>query len=92
MDITVHLQDGLAADLASGSPNLPQSQTIIAVAAEFGTALRPLHPGANDPELSKHFNVAADSAEAANTIAQRLLQCEGVEAAYVKPADSAPSP
>ena len=55
-----------------------------------GVPFVPLHPDASDPELACWFAVEVEGAEAAERVVRELRQVPGVEAAYVKPADTPP--
>jgi len=55
-----------------------------------GVPFVPLHPGASDPELAGWYAVEVEGAQAAERLVRELRQVPGVEAAYVKPADTPP--
>ena len=65
-----------------------QRDRVLARAAELHVSLEPLHPATDEPELDSYLmgRVEAD----ADTIAERLLHCDGVEAAYAKPPGAPP--
>jgi hypothetical protein len=65
------------------------ADVVMARAAELDVALGPLHPGAADAELASYLTGQVDDA-AADGVIQRLLRCDGVEGAYVKPAGAPP--
>lgn len=69
---------------------MPEVQMLTDMVAAFGAELRPLHPGSNDPTLTKYYTLDVVDAEAAEALLNRLWQFEAVEAAYVKPPDELP--
>lgn len=64
--------------------------TATSATTRLGVALRPLHPGATDPELAGQYfaDVPDDSAD---EVCSRLLEHPDVLAAYPKPAGGPPS-
>jgi hypothetical protein len=52
--------------------------------------LEPIHPGTEDPELTRYFTVEAPDQATAERVMARLRQSKAVEAAYVKPPDAMP--
>ncbi|MBA2515532.1 MAG: hypothetical protein H0V26_14590 [Solirubrobacterales bacterium] len=60
------------------------------VAARAGVALRPLHPGVDDPALATFYVADAPDADAAEALRRDLVDLPGVQAAYVKPPDAPP--
>ena len=58
---------------------------ILNVEREFGTIIKPLHPGTKDPHLITHFMVELTDKATADRMSSRLLQSKYIEAAYIKP-------
>jgi len=58
---------------------------ILNVEREFGTIIKPLHPGTKDPHLISHFMVELTNKATADRMSARLLQSKYIEAAYIKP-------
>lgn len=65
------------------------ADAVLTRAAELDVALGPLHPGTEDAELASYLTGHVDDAVADGVI-ERLLRCDGVEGAYVKPAGAPP--
>jgi hypothetical protein len=63
---------------------------VVEITTELGKILRPMHPGCADPTLASYFVIeVADEVDAEDVIA-RLLECDAVEGAYVKPPEDLP--
>jgi hypothetical protein len=77
-------QRALVADLPQAALDL---QRLI---RDAGARLEPLHPGADDPQLTSFFAVHATDPMQVETLMQRLRQHPAVLAAYIKPADELP--
>ncbi|MGW0807373.1 hypothetical protein [Nonomuraea sp. NPDC002799] len=56
----------------------------------IGGHLRPVHPGTSDPVLSTFFDIEIPGTVAPQRAISELLNCQGVTAAYAKPADESP--
>lgn len=56
----------------------------------LGINLRPMHPGVNDPVLSRYFYIETPDQTAAERVIAQLQQCKSVEAAYLKPPEGPP--
>lgn len=91
MYITVHTRKDVARDLTEARPRRPDTKHLLAVLADLGLHLRPLHSGVEDEELATHYFITVDDEQQAAKALQRLKQCPAVKAAYVKPAEGPPS-
>jgi len=89
MQITMRLRPDVAEDVQKGTQSGP-SKELFQTARELGISLQAMHPDTNDPNLMSYFVINIAASNDAELIAQRLRQCPGVEAAYLKPADEAP--
>jgi hypothetical protein len=89
MELTVLLSPDLAVALAEAR-STPARDALDATIGRWRDRIRPVSPGARDPQMSRYFVVdVPDPAEAA-ALRERLSKLPGVEAAYIKPADSLP--
>lgn len=60
------------------------------VAAELGSSVSPMHPGAGDADLGRWFVMDVPDRATADQATDRLLGLPSVEAAYFKPQDELP--
>ena len=58
---------------------------IFNIERDFNLIIKPLHPGAKDPRLIRHFIVEVSDKATAELVVASLLQSKYVEAAYIKP-------
>lgn len=86
--VVVTLQ--VSADTAQALRKSGSSSGLLKIAHDHGVKLEPLHPNAVDPQLRGFFIVTIPNVADAETIVGKLNQCQGVEAAYVKPPDELP--
>jgi hypothetical protein len=86
MEVVVQVAPEVVDDLRRGVP----PPAIAHALAELGMVLRPQHPDVSDPQLRRYFVATVPDAAAARRAADRLRQCAGVTAAYVKPPDEPP--
>ncbi len=86
------LQAAHARDLAAAEAlaAVPEARDLMACVRSLGGWLRPVHPGTNDPELVRFFEVDIPEPAAADAALTALQGCRGVRAAYVKPPDAPP--
>lgn len=63
---------------------------VVALIAEFGEVLEPMHAGATDPLLTPFYVVDLPSRAMAMALRDKLVQHPAVEAAYVAPAPGLP--
>jgi hypothetical protein len=85
--VTVQTRSAIAGDAAVREEKLAG---VRALAAEFGTELKPLHPDVAHPLLDRYFVADVGDKTRADALIQRLLQDPHVEAAYVAPAPELP--
>ena len=57
---------------------------LLALAERLGAVLRPLHPGTDDPRLSRYFVVVPPESAHAGTVASAFRELPSVAAAYVQ--------
>jgi hypothetical protein len=74
---------------AATSASSPAYRAVRAFFADLGISVSPLHPSTSDPELASYLVAHVDPA-AADRVIERLVECEGVEGAYAKPAGQPP--
>ncbi len=68
----------------------PVTIDLLNVLREAGGSIEPLHPGSDDPGLSRYFVIRVQDDAKAEELAQRLRSLEPTEAAYIKPHEEAP--
>jgi hypothetical protein len=90
MQITVQLQADVARRLHQRGPPTAESQELNHITNQLGVALEPIHPGTEDPELTRYFTAEAPDQATAERVIARLQQSKAVEAAYLKPPDAMP--
>lgn len=90
MEVTIKItsNEALALQQKNSSPDVPGE--LLQAIEELGVALKPLHPGAKDPDLFTYFKVEVQNFAEAERAVNRLSRCQNVEAAYLKPADELP--
>ena len=89
MELTLLLSTDLASALAQAR-STPDRDRLEAAVGRWRDRMRPLSPGAWDPQLSRYFVVDVPDPAEAVALRERLSALPGVEAAYVKPADALP--
>jgi hypothetical protein len=87
-EMTIQFDPILAADLRRGKDSADANH-VKEIAAQHGITLLPLHPQAEDNYLTRFYRATVDEARA-NEIIRQLRDAPGVQAAFVKPAGSAP--
>jgi hypothetical protein len=90
MDVIVQIEPATAHALHGGNPTTSAVNELHRAMHDLGLRLEPLHPGTTDPYLAPYFVVVAPDPAAATRAAERLLRCQAVTAAYVKPPDALP--
>ena len=90
MRVTTRVREDVASVLHLRQPPTTASREVSQVVDEFGAALEPVHPGAEDPLLAPYFTVEVPDPATAERMIARLKNCEAVEAAYLKPPDATP--
>ncbi len=66
------------------------AEELAAVVGELGSAVEPIHPGVDDPQLATYFTVEAAGMTEAERLLERLRSHPAILAAYIKPADELP--
>ncbi len=74
---------------AAATPGSSEHRAIQACVAQEGISIRPLDQSRSDAELTTYFIALVDRAMADRIIA-RVLNCAGVESAYMKPSGEPP--
>ena len=90
MNITLQIQPEVAKALRHRDVTSPAASKLLGAAKELGVAITPIHPDTADAELSTYFTTTAPDRAAAREVIERLRSCDGVSAAYIKPAASLP--
>lgn len=98
MDVVVQLESAVAEAWAHRGPAAAEERADVRDAlqrignelAAGGLTLTAQFPDIDDPELSRYFAVTVADPATARHLAERLLECPGVSAAYVKPAATPP--
>ena len=90
MQITVLLQADVARRLHRRGQPTTESEELNHITKQLGVALKSIHPGTADPDLTRYFTVEAPDQATAERVIARLRQSKAVEAAYVKPLDAMP--
>lgn len=90
MQITIQVTTAAARRLHERAPPTPATEELARAAAQLGVALKPLHPGVEDPALATYFVVEVPDMATASQVMDQLQRCQAVEAAYVKPPDEMP--
>lgn len=91
MELSIRLNEEVARELLSGAPRGRDAVGLAEAARIEGLSLLPVHPGTDDAALATFFHASVADASAANAAIERLKSCPGVEAAYLKPREEAPS-
>ena len=90
MRINVRLFEQAARSVRGLEAPSAASSEVLAALDELGAALEPVHPGVTEPFLMADFFVEVPDAESADRVISRLLECEAVDGAYLKPPDELP--
>lgn len=90
MRITTQVRGDVSRALQRRQAPTAASEELARVANELDAVLEPIHPGAEDPSLASYFTLEVPDSVTAEQAISRLQNCEGVEAAYLKPSDETP--
>lgn len=91
MDINAQVRADTASALSGRAPPTVEAETLQSQLEELGVALRPVHPGTDDPLLAPYFAVEVeDDEELVEQVLAVLRHSPVVEAAYTKPAAELP--
>jgi hypothetical protein len=82
LNISKELQDALQQKKVSST-----AKKIIEGVQKLNAKIRPLHPGIDDPALSRYFIVELPRGANANQEIPKLNKLPGITAAYAKPQD-----
>jgi hypothetical protein len=89
-EVSVQLRPDVARALQGLGPPVAPAQELAQTADSLGISLRPVHPGAEDPLLLRHFTIDVRDSEAAERVAAELRKSSAVEGAFRKPAAEPP--
>jgi len=91
LQVNIHVRPEAAKELHARRHHTAEAREIAQAAKDAGTGnLEPVHPGAQDTELVRHFSLEVPDAETAEEVIRRLQNCKAVEAAYLKPPAALP--
>ena len=90
LQVIVQVKLEVARQLRQQQPSTDISRMIEQTVKQLGGRLNPVHLDTTDPLLLPFFQVQVSNPQTADQIVAALSQCEGVEAAYLKPADELP--
>jgi len=90
MRITAQVRRDVSLALQRRQAPTTASEELARVTEELEVVLEPIHPGAEDPSLASYYTLEVPDSVTAEQVISRLQNCEGVEAAYLKPLDEAP--
>ena len=89
MQITLQVEQALAAALQSADMPLQNARRVDDLLRRAHASLEPMHPGAQDSDLSRYFIVSVGDSEA-SALQDELLRTQGVTAAYIQPSEELP--
>ena len=90
MEITLKVRDDVAPALQRQVEGQNAANDLLKLTDQLGVSIRATHPGSQDPLLSPYFTVQANDPSSIDAVLEALRGSDGVEAAYVKPADELP--
>jgi hypothetical protein len=90
MRVSIKLESQAASELHGNAATTSRTRAVVETARRHGAALRPMHPGTDDPELRSYFFADVDEEARAEELAKSLREHEAVEGAYIKPPDALP--
>lgn len=64
---------------------------IVETGKGYGIVFRPMHPDVDDADLASYFYALVENRDLAEEIASAVGSCNGVDAAYFKPAGETPA-
>ncbi len=88
--INFTVEPEVASDLLSPQPRGQAAREILDIASSHGLTVEQLHPGIDDPLMSRNFFIAVPDQETAQAIVSRLQGLQGVESAYFTPPGEPP--
>ena len=90
MRITVVVQPDQSLPLQHLVPITPSAAGLLRTIQELGVVLEPMYPGETHELLAPYFQINVPDRSIAEEIVARLQACEGIQAAFVKPAAALP--
>lgn len=90
MTITLILTEAVVRGFREETTAPREYTAVVEAVRRFDGSISPMHPGEEDPSLSRFFSVEVPDPDRANRAAEALSDLDGVEAAYVKPPDALP--
>jgi hypothetical protein len=90
LQVIVMVSTRVARALQAREPQVAEALQLQRITEMTGAALEPLHPGSQDPELARYFQIDVPDAEMAQRVTELLRQSPLVDAAYMKPPDEKP--
>jgi hypothetical protein len=88
INITVSAE--VAADLLRTQPQSQAAREILEIVSEYGLEIEPLHPGVEDPLMSRNFFIAVPDQGTAEQIVARLQALPAFDSAYFTPPGEPP--
>jgi hypothetical protein len=89
-NVILQVRPEAARELGGQRFETPGAKEVAETVHALGASLEQMHPGVSDMNLAQYFTVQVPEETAATEAINRLLNCEAVEAAYVKPSDEMP--
>lgn len=90
VDVVVQVRPEAARELSGQRFESHGAKEVAETVSALGASLAQMHPGVSDTTLAQYFTVEVPEEAAAKEAVDRLMNCEAVEAAYVKPSDEMP--
>ena len=90
MQLIVQLRPDVAAEIHTQPECSAAAKAVQEAVKGTGRKLIAQHPGTSYATLLTYFQVETADRQSAELLQQRLVACDGVEAAYVKPPDEMP--
>ena len=89
-NVILQVRPEAARELGRQRFETPGAKEVAETVNAMGASLEQMHPGVADATLAQYFTVEVPEETAAKEAIDRLMNCEAVEAAYVKPSDELP--
>jgi hypothetical protein len=89
-NVIVQIRPEAARELGERRTETPGAKEVAEAASALGVSLEQMHPGVEDESLAQYFTVEVPEHDAVKAVVERLMKCEAVEAAYVKPSEGMP--
>lgn len=90
IEVVVQVRSPEAVTLRAGRADTAAALEVTDAAAELGIALDPVDAEAAATPLANYFNAWVADPGYAQEVVERLLRCEAVESAYIKPPAEVP--